>query len=643
MKNKLKTLILFTLLSNNLFSQSGVYFPFKIGTENFSIGKDRGIADYAENYKILNDSIIFAYNQYDANNNVFYSLDYGLNFKSESYSNFFGLKEKKSSIRKLITDKDKIYIQVDQEGNYDSTKIFVFDTNNPNSKPKILFTETGNDEGQGISLQYLFKDNFIGKSYKNLFIWKEKKWVKLDLPLKYDVLQSFESDGYLYTFFSDKVQGNNTNNSCYRTKDLKNWEILENFTFTYRESFSNSSLKILAIHDDKIIFNNVPKNYLIYDIKSKEIEENNVIKNKFGNTISCFSMYNKRLFIKSNISNVYEFKNNTLLDLGLYKGNGDIKFSFTDKFGIFSTDGIYFFDQELVSISQKNQISPKVIKNVTNSNTQITQNIHLDNIPVNELTKEQCFELLDRMVKVNNGVQMTSKNFTQYQASFNSDGFGLITDEPLGFPIGRRLVVTKLIKWYALQSININKLNFKHSCVCLKFPEGFYAYSQVTGLENVRCAGQIANGDRIASEYNLFECSKKLKNDILNNPNPSSINLNNIGSDSRGPRSFFKIIVNNEDAVKFVELIKRISLIEREETKNIKLNLISKESWNQDILRKWHVDNEGIFQGRYEEYNSEGKLVTFGDYKNNLKVGKWVIKGLVKVYPAFSDDCQCSY
>jgi hypothetical protein len=282
--------------------------------------------------------------------------------------------------------------------------------------------------------------------------------------------------------------------------------------------------------------------------------------------------------------------------------------------------------------------------NVTSSKS---QNTDVNSIPVNQLNREQCFIILDKMVKANNGKQMTAKNFVQYQASFTSDGFGIITDEKIGFPIGLKLFVTKLIKWGALQSININKLNFKHSCICLKFPEGFYPYFQMYGLEKVSCSGQIANGD-FKAEYKLLECSKKLKNDILNNPNPSSVNENMISADSkeiRNPfnsRSLMWIIVNNEDAFKFVEVIKRLSIIEREKTKNTKLNLISKESWNRDILRKWHEDSEGIFQGRFEEYNSEGKLVTFGEYNNNVKVGKWVINGVVKIFPLFSDNCSCN-
>lgn len=298
---------------------------------------------------------------------------------------------------------------------------------------------------------------------------------------------------------------------------------------------------------------------------------------------------------------------------------------------------------EIVNYSKSNNFNDK-----TYTNNLLYKNRNLNNSPVNELTKEQCFELLDKMVKANNGVKMTSKNFTQYQASFNSEGFGIITDEEMGFPLGRKLFLTKSIKWEGLQSINISKLNFKHSCICLKFTEGFYSYFQVVGIEKVRCSGQIANGDRIA-EYELLQCSKNLKQEILNNPNPSYINENKISKESklvRNPfdsRSSMEIIVNNVDANKFVELIKRISVIEREEPKVTKSSLISKEKWNGDILIKWHEDNEGIFQGRYEEYSSEGKLVTFGDYKNNLRVGKWVVKGVVKIYQMFNENCTCSY
>lgn len=284
--------------------------------------------------------------------------------------------------------------------------------------------------------------------------------------------------------------------------------------------------------------------------------------------------------------------------------------------------------------------------NVTSSKS---QNTNVNSIPINQLTKEQCFTILDKMIKANNGKQMTAKNFIQYQASFTSNGIGLITDEPMGQAKGQKWIITRQINWDALESIKANKINFKHSCICLKFPEGFQAYYQVVVLDYLKCKykGETNNGG-MDNDYISRRCGEQLKNKMLNNPDPTILYENEIDDNYKkvyrpfNSKSIISIIVNNEDADKFVEVIKRISIIEREKSRNTKLNLISKEKWFDDILAKWYEDSDGVMQGRYEQFDSSGKLVTFGEYKNNVKVGKWVIKGVVKIFPLFSDNCSCS-
>lgn len=261
----------------------------------------------------------------------------------------------------------------------------------------------------------------------------------------------------------------------------------------------------------------------------------------------------------------------------------------------------------------------KKIDEKTNSIT-----VDLNKIPIDKLNKEQCFLLLDKMVKDCNGKNMTSKNYTQFQGSFTSDGYAILTDYKIHDDRDLTLVVCRNIKWETLYSISTNQLNFQYSCVCLKFPPGYYCYRQIARTTD--------------SEFS---------NKILNNKNPITLNEKEFGyrviQNPYNAGDNFTINLKNQDVNKFVELIKRVSIIEREKEKNIKQNLIYKEKWNGNILIKWHEDSDGNQQGRYEEYNDKGNLVTYGNYRNNIKEDKWVINGVEKNFPTFiAESCFCN-
>lgn len=301
--------------------------------------------------------------------------------------------------------------------------------------------------------------------------------------------------------------------------------------------------------------------------------------------------------------------------------------------------------QDYVHIS-KIDLESKINDNTNTSQSEIGLNneshslsfIELNKIPIDKLNKQQCFELLDRMVKANNG-KLLPNNYTQFKASFTSQGIGLISGD--GLYENSKLYLTRGLKWDAIKAVNASKLNFKHSCVCIDFSDGFSAFYNIIDLEYLKCSGQFENG--WDGERELSECSRKLKNDILNNPNLSNIDENQIKFVDKGKRGKISIIVNNEDADKFVDIIKRISIISIEEKNNIQQNLISKEKWIQGKLIKWHEDSEGNYQGRYEVINYDGKLVTYGNYRNNMKIGKWVIEGVVRMFTLFNQNCSCNF
>lgn len=654
---RIKILIYFLIFSNVIWSQSKSYFPFKIGSENFSIGsymyKSRtqlSTINIDQKYSIINDSIIFTFN--NKNRKIYISTDYGVEFNPTNYSDFFGSSSNTFYIEKLVKENDKVFIVMFSDNEIELTnKVFVYDTKKPDSKGKYLFSSLAQNN-QIVTLKLSFNNILIGNSNDNIYQWKNNNWEIINIPVQNYVIESYVSGDYFYAFFSDKIRGkNNLNNLCYRTKDLNNWEKIENFTFKYGQFL------LSTIFENKIFFNKK----FIFDLNSKQLIKDNFITQKFSDSIHNYdfniNVCNDKLYICDTHEfpsvKLFEYKNNELNEiLTLNTDCRAYKFYYSNKFGIFGDNGIFFFDNNLISQKSKKLIQKKEL-NISNPSisdkVQSTRNIDLSNIPVNQLNKEQCFEILDKMVKKLNGKQLTAKNFIQYQASFTSNGIGLITDEPIGQAKGQKWIITRQINWDALESIKANKINFKHSCICLKFPEGFQAYCQVVVLEGLKCKynGETNNGG-MDNDYISRRCGEQLKNKMLSNPDPTILYENEIDDIYKkiyrpfNSQSLISIIVNNEDADKFVEVIKRISIIEREKSRNTKLNLISKEKWYDDILAKWFEDSNGVMQGRYEQFDSSGKLVTFGEYKNNVKVGKWVFKGVVKIFPLFSDNCSCN-
>jgi hypothetical protein len=52
-------------------------------------------------------------------------------------------------------------------------------------------------------------------------------------------------------------------------------------------------------------------------------------------------------------------------------------------------------------------------------------------------------------------------------------------------------------------------------------------------------------------------------------------------------------------------------------------DLTKEEIWEYDYLHKRYKDSRGLFQGKYEIFSEVGKLVAYGNYKDNGKIGIW--------------------
>jgi hypothetical protein len=352
MKKILLVQLLLLLGVNNISSQTLEYVPFKIGNEVFSIGSymykrnTLSASDIEEKYNIINDSIVFTFN--NVKRKVYISFDYGIGFKSINYSDFFGSASDSYYIESLKKDKDNVYINLFSDNVNDLTnKVFVYETKNPDLDTKYLLTSNATEVGQLITLKFCFNNILIGSNQDDIYIWKNTNWEKINTPVKNYVIQTYVSEDYFYAFFSDKVRGKNIlNNSCYRTKDLINWEKIENFNFKYGQ------LHYVTIFENKIFFNKKS----VFDITQKQLIEDNIIVKKFNDSGYDFNMNicNEKLYICDTHEfprvKLFEYKNDELDEILIF--NSDVrlyKFYYSNMFGIFCDNGIYYFDIKLLS------------------------------------------------------------------------------------------------------------------------------------------------------------------------------------------------------------------------------------------------------------------------------------------------------
>lgn len=614
------TLMIF-LFCNQLISQNIKYYPLSSEGLNFTIDNFQLDSTTPNpHYLILKDSVIFTYNNDDKK--IYYSSNYGVNFNDIKFSSIFKSDDKQ--IVGLYRRNDDVFITFN-DGKQNLIKLY----NNNIFSNEINFEQKPFNSNASY---FNFMNKILIKLFNKIYVENEKKWIEYEIPTQNNIVYLYEYKDYIYVFHVDNKNGVAENNGILKSKDLISWENVE-IGMDMKVKLFQKGFKINALTDNYICFRDNIKLNNFYDLRNKtHININGISNINYSNRImNIFIPYQTKedkvfVFVpnRGKLSSI-NFETLSLKDEFEARGSSNFNFYYSNKFGIFSTNEICFFDEKIVlnKLNSRN-IQNQISNNVNINNPQKQKRQDLKNIPIDQLTKEQCFELMDEMVKSCNGKNMTDKNYTQFQASFTADGYAVLTDYKILDERDLSLIVCRNIKWETLYSVSTNELNFQYSCVCLKFPKGFYCYRQIARTTD--------------SDFGAK---------ILNNKNPITLNENDFAYKMiQNPYSNgdnFTINLKKQDVNKFVELVKRVSIIEREKYKNMKQNLISKEKWNGSILIKWHEDLDGNRQGRYEEYDIKGNLVTYGNYRNNVREMKWVINGVVKDFPIFSkESCFCN-
>ncbi len=230
----------------------------------------------------------------------------------------------------------------------------------------------------------------------------------------------------------------------------------------------------------------------------------------------------------------------------------------------------------------------------------------------------QYYSILDKCVKECNGMLVSIKNVHQLSASFTSRGYAALTDEKIHSEADMQLHKVVNIKWDHVVNLKISTLTFQYSCICIEFAEGF----SPTVFWNR------------TTNYSIKSIQDPMDID------PKDLPYDNYFNDKKKGR--FSIVVKKEQANKCIEAINHLISNSKEKNSNLTTELTRNEKWSGEYLEIWHTDSTGIKQGRYEMRDITGKLISYGDYKDNVKVGKWLINGITNIYGGIGNQCSCS-
>jgi hypothetical protein len=101
--------------------------------------------------------------------------------------------------------------------------------------------------------------------------------------------------------------------------------------------------------------------------------------------------------------------------------------------------------------------------------------------------------------------------------------------------------------------------------------------------------------------------------------------LTSNGNSTHGKDVTFNIVVKKERAKACRDMIYRLNELAESKLPVPSIKLAKKEEWVADglLLATYFVDENGLKQGRYEGRDRTGKLVMYGSYKDNAKIGQW--------------------
>lgn len=365
--------LLFFLSINRISSQNNNFFPLSSENINFTIDN---FYSYHPNphYLVLKDSIIFTYNNNDKR--IYFSSDYGVNFKNIKFSSIFKTDDKQ--ILNLYKRDDDVLITFnDGKQNLFKFKNNDFYSNEINFEPRPF----------GFNASYFnFKNKILIKLNNKIYIENEKKWFEYKIPSQNNIVCLNEYKDYVYVFHVDNKTGIAENNGILKSKDLITWENVE-IGLDLKEKLFHNNFKVNALTDGNICFRDDKKLNNFYDLnKQKVIEINGLSNISLGsrtglNIYIPYQIYKDKVyvFINGKLSSI-NFDSLTLNDELVVRGSYQFNFYYSEKFGIFNVNEIYYFDNKLLS---KRIEKENILKNISLPETK-TNNITLPALNLNK-------------------------------------------------------------------------------------------------------------------------------------------------------------------------------------------------------------------------------------------------------------------
>ena len=289
-------------------------------------------------------------------------------------------------------------------------------------------------------------------------------------------------------------------------------------------------------------------------------------------------------------------------------------------------------------------------------------NVSISTTPLQAKLVDDYYKFLDKCVKECNGGLVSTRNFRQIKASFSSLGYAALNDDehlPLE-AVDFYLHKTTNINWEHVTSININKMTFEYSCICIEFAEGFSPISNYVGI-----AKPNFTYFKIGSNADMSNGSYRIGGDIIKVLDGKVIDIKSeteyfdpieLDISNRYPnlyytkeqrmRGGFSFVIKTERANECLKTLQLLVNSFREMKSNSQVGPLTKhEEFSSDgYLTTKYTDNSGIKQGRFEIKDPTGALYMYGNYKDNRKVGKWHEYGIDRDYGIngiISNECSC--
>lgn len=322
-------------------------------------------------------------------------------------------------------------------------------------------------------------------------------------------------------------------------------------------------------------------------------------------------------------------------------------------------------EKDIERIISSNEKLLNEIDNKENSETNSNKYIDDDNSNASYPSKleDKCYELLNNSVKDCNGGLVSTRNFHQINASFSPLGYAALNDdEHLSYQgVDFYLHKTNNIKFQHVISINVNKMTFEYSCICVEFAEGFSPNSYYVGIQKPKLVFYKI-GDKVNFSNGTYNVGKS---EIIEVEDGQVVKVESeteyfdpiyLETENRWPIVYyaseqmhqggFSFVVKSERAQDCIKAITQlVSLAREKNANNQKESLIRHEEYNGNSLYVWFTDSSGIKQGRYEIKDENGVLICYGNYIDNRKVGNWLEwPGRYKDYGPngiITNECSC--